>query len=219
MDAILNSSIEFLEKCKRAGSDQSELVRLADARIEQLRVVFAGMPADIAAGTRALDHLANQNVFNDAQKAKLRELVQTGATTDCTGASGHGSKVQTNVYVFKYGTERLWSVLQDTSASDDVACNAWIDVFHMIGLRFAEVDTTKVAVATTFAVRNQPVDAEKAFLMHKRLRALNAKRRESRKDQPLTLIKFPETLQDFLKLYPHIYGTTPPVEAPLTDSE
>ena len=170
---------------------------MADNQIENLRIMFANMSVDMEAGANALELLSNQDVFTHDQRNTLRQLIQASATTECVHAS-NGSKRQTHIYVYNYGTEKLWTGLLDKSTRDDEACNLWADLFHMIGLRFPDVDTTKVVVATTLAARNEPANARVAFQMHAKLRAINVKRRQSRKDQPLILTKFPENVNEFL---------------------
>ena len=97
-------------------------------------------------------------------------------------------------------------------ATDDAACNAWVDVLHQLGIRFMDPETTKIAVATTLVARNTATSPTVAFKLFKDMRAINKRRRESRKDQPLTLRLFPELVSDFVAMYPSIYGDTPPVE-------
>ena len=71
MDGAIQSAIAFLTMSLKAGAEAAEVENMADKQIENLRIVFAGTSADTSVGARALELLADQEVFTANQKKDL----------------------------------------------------------------------------------------------------------------------------------------------------
>ena len=209
MDTYLRASITFLQSLQRAGAAPQEVHQQADRQIGNLRIQFTSIEGDATSAAAALDLLVGQQVFDGAQVTSIRELIQVGVGATSVHAT-KDTKKQTNTYLYNYAPEWLWQMLPN--ATGDAACNAWVDVLHQLGIRFMDPETTKIAVATTLVARNTATSPTVAYKLYKDMRTINKRRRDSRKDQPLTLRLFPELVSDFVAMYPSIYGDTPPVE-------
>jgi hypothetical protein len=211
MEGAIRAAIEYLGTTKRAGASAALLTSMTSDQVLNLQSMFARMHCDMADATRAMALLADDASFSADQRSDIVDTIHV-AVRNTSAHANHEDKTQTNMFIYNYVPESVWLVLLDKHKSADDRINAWIDLLLMIGMRFPDVPTKKLIVATTIVANGDQMTHVGAHDMFKKLRDLTVKRRVTRKDQALTMRVFPEDVTDFVSIHLHCYQQcAPPV--------
>ena len=214
MEGAIGAAIEFINVSVRAGSHGAMLDVLVSNQVSHLKHMFSRMSVSVPEATKAISLLDDRAPFSLSQKSELLEAIHTTAANSSDVTVAVNGKTQTNIFFYNYIPEWAWTIFLDKDSSEDDRVHTSVDILHITGNRYPCDDTKKVMVATMLAAFGGRVTHQSAHAMFKLIGTVNTIKRVPRKDEPLTMKRFPQNVKEFLSLHPNCY---PPDKLPVVN--
>ena len=221
LEAAVKATCEYIAASQQPGTSSEVMAHIKSARVDALKSAMGRISTDLPDLTRAISAI-NDSPFEDAQKQELLMAVHsTGHSVSHVAGDAHGtSKAQHHAFVFNYLPLCVWLVLEDKCKSELERCMTMVQFLHSIGLFFPNVITVKTIVATMMLAQGASPTPLGAKALYDCFNSQNKSMRPLRRNAPITMLHFPEKVQDFMTSHPTAYPPDkPPVESRVADKQ
>jgi len=212
MQGAVKAAIDYIDVSVRAGTQEPMLVTIRENRIQNLKLMLGRMSsADLLDMTTAISTLGSTTAFTDEQRSSMIQSIHAKMQGDDGGASEVVGKAQAHPFIENYLTSKLWDQLHDKSLSENDRVHHFVNFLHnQNGCKYPDVPSRRRFVAIIELAggnKRTPHGSKACFDL---FATVNAKMRSVRAHIPCTVKSFPIDPQNFMLLYPNIYGAADP---------